>query len=178
MSFLKAFIGEYLSNHVVCYIPSIWLRYFFYKKILSIDIDKSAFIQMGCYIYKSKAPMHIGYNTTINRKCILDRRGELWIGNNVNISAEAALYTAGHEINSPDFEYFTKKVIIEDYVWIGTRAMVMPGVTVKRGAVILPGAIVTKDIEAYQIVGGIPAKVLDMRKEDLQYQLTWRESFY
>jgi len=62
----------------------------------------------------------------------LDGRGDLIIGNNVNISAESAIYTEGHQINSLDFEHYSKKVVIFDYAWTGTRAMIMPGAVVVK----------------------------------------------
>ena len=66
---------------------------------------------------------------------------------------------------------------IDDYVWIGTRAMIMPGVRVGKGAMVMPGAIVTKNIDAYSIVAGIPAKVIGKRNNNLEYNLTWRSMF-
>lgn len=177
IKFFKNIVGEFLSNRIVAYVPSIYLRYLFYRYILRIKMNQTVFIQMGCYIYKSLSNFHIGDHTIINRKCTLDRRGGLYIGKNVNISAEVAIYTAGHEINSSDFHYTSDSVYIEDYVWIGTRSMIMPGVRIKKGAVVLPGAVVTHDVEAFSIVGGIPARKVDERMGKLDYQLTWRAMF-
>ena len=95
----------------------------------------------------------------------------------MNISAEAALYTGGHEIDSPDFAFYSKPVCIGNRVWIGTRAMIMPGVTIGEGAVILPGAVVVKDVAPYAIVGGMPAVQIGKRSSDLNYELTWRTMF-
>ena len=63
-------------------------------------------------------------------------------------------------------ELIIKKVTIEDDVWIGTGAVILPGVTLHRGAVIGAGAVVTKDVDAYTVVGGVPAKFIkDIKKE-------------
>lgn len=160
------FIMEYISNHIVNKIPIHKLRYFFYKVILRIKLSSKSYIMLGQYIYSDiKKPLIIGHYTVINRNCILDRRGGLYIGNNVNISAEVAIYTGGHKIDSEDFAYYSKSVKIEDYVWIGTRAMIMPG------------AIVTKNVEDYSIVAGIPAKEIGKRNRNLTYNLTWRTMF-
>ena len=60
-----------------------------------------------------------------------------------------------------------KKVTISDDVWIGANAIILPGVTIGKGSVIAGGAVVTKDVEPYMIVGGNPAKVIRSRlKED------------
>lgn len=176
--FIYMFIMEYISNHIVNKIPIHKLRYFFYKVILRIKLSSKSYIMLGQYIYSDiKKPLIIGHYTVINRNCILDRRGGLYIGNNVNISAEVAIYTGGHKIDSEDFAYYSKSVKIEDYVWIGTRAMIMPGVIIGKGAMIMPGAIVTKNVEDYSIVAGIPAKVIGKRNKNLEYNLTWRSMF-
>jgi acetyltransferase len=133
---------------------------------------------MNVYIYPNLfSPIKIGRNTAINRLCVLDGRGGLVIGDNVNISAEAALYTGGHEVNSSNFAFYSKPVRIDDRVWVGTRAMIMPGVTVGEGAVVLPGAIVVRDVSPFAIVGGIPAVQVGQRSSDLTYELTWRTMF-
>ena len=55
--------------------------------------------------------------------------------------------------------------------------MIMPGVSVGKGAVVLPGAIVTHDVGEYEIVGGVPAKRLGMRSKKLIYNLDWKPTF-
>lgn len=177
ISYPNNFIKEYITNWIINHIPIIRLRMFYYRNVLSIKMDKTVLIQMGCYIYSSKGNFSIGKNTIINRNSILDRRGSLSIGSNVNISSEVAIYTAGHDPQSPYFNDFLKPVVIDDYVWIGTRAMVMPGVVIGKGSVILPGAIVTRNVKPFDIVGGIPAKKLGQRNHDLKYELTWRGIF-
>lgn len=175
--FIKLFIKEYIANSVIPKIPSISLRSWFYRKIMEISMDKTVNIQMGCYIYNSNGDFKIGSNSVVNRGCILDRRGSLYIGSCVNISSEVAIYTAGHDPNSSAFSDYLKPVEIEDHVWIGTRAMIMPGVTIRKGAVVLPGAIVTKDVEPFKIVGGIPAKVVSERNNNLNYNPAWYPLF-
>lgn len=178
MKFVYMFIFEYLSNHIVNKIPVHRLRWLFIRYILRHDISYHAYIHMNVYIYPNLfSPIKIGRNTAINRPCVLDGRGGLVIGDNVNISAEAALYTGGHEIDSPDFAFYSKPVCIGNRVWIGTRAMIMPGVTIGEGAVILPGAVVVKDVAPYAIVGGMPAVQIGKRSSDLNYELTWRTMF-
>ena len=57
-----------------------------------------------------------------------------------------------------------KKVVIGNDVWIGTRAIILPGTTIGNGAIIGAGAVVTKDVPEYGIVGGVPAKLIRNRK--------------
>lgn len=174
---LFLFIYGYISNNIINKIPNCKVRYWFYTYVLNLKISEETYIMMGCYIYPDLRPLKIGKNTIINSDVILDRRGGLIIGSNVNISREVAIYTGGHEIDSSGFAYYSSSVIINDYVWIGTRAMIMPGVTIGEGAVILPGAIVTHDCEPYTVYAGIPAKKIRMRNKDLNYELTWRSYF-
>ncbi|MBP2628358.1 MAG: hypothetical protein H6Q68_3069 [Firmicutes bacterium] len=183
-SLLRQTIKELFPNCIINKIPCIMLRMWYYKYILNIKIQNNVFIQLGCYIYNSREYFNIGTNTIINRNCILDRRGGLHIGENVNISPEVAIFTSGHDPQSPSFEERLNPVAIYDHVWLGTRSMIMPGVTIHEGAVILPGSVVTQDVEAYKIVGGVPAKVVAERKQGMKYELgkfsngdSWRPLF-
>lgn len=175
--FLGCFVYEFLGNSIINKIPISKLGYLFYKYILNIECGKDVYFQKGIYIYSSRGYLSIGRNTIINRGVVLDRRGNLYVGNNVNVSPEVCVFTAGHDMNSEVFAGINKAVFIDDYVWLGTRSMVMPGVRIGRGAVVLPGAVVTKDIKPMQVVGGVPAKVVGERNADLKYNLNWRLPF-
>ena len=65
------------------------------------------------------------------------------------------------------------EVTIEDHVWIASRVTVLPGVKIGRGAVVASGAVVTRNIPPLAIVGGIPAKIIGYRKNDLTYKLNY-----
>ena len=90
------------------------------------------------------------------------------IGNNVFIAPNVGLHTAGHPLDSKrrneGIEY-AKPITIEDDVWIGAGVQVCPGVTIGRGAVIAAGAVVTKDVPAYTLAAGVPAKVVKQHEE-------------
>ena len=64
-------------------------------------------------------------------------------------------------------------ITIEDYVWIGVGAVILQNVHIGKGAVICAGAVVTKDVGDYEIVGGVPAKKIGERTEDLDYRCLW-----
>lgn len=177
LKFLYCLFVEYIPNNIINNIPIARLRWLYYVLVLRHKIDYKAYIYLGVYIYPTFKSVKIGKYTNINRNCILDGRGGLYIGNNVNISAEVAIYTGGHEINSSNFAYYDKPVYIGDRVWIATRAMIMPGVSIGEGAMIMPGAIVSKNIEPYTIVAGIPAKEIGKRNKDLRYDLKYRSMF-
>ncbi len=97
--------------------------------------------------------------------------GKLRIGNYVLMAPDVIILTATHNyqnINIPMCFQGTsaKDVIIEDDVWIGIRVIIMPGVTIHTGAIVAAGAVVTKDVQPYAIVGGVPAGILGSRKQD------------
>jgi acetyltransferase-like isoleucine patch superfamily enzyme len=163
----------YLCNNIFNRIPSYNFRSWVYKNLLHYDLGKDVTIQMGCYIY-TRGKMSIGDYSMINRECVLDSRGELSIGSRVNISPYVQIYTAEHNANSSDFSESLSSVKIGDYVWISTRSTILPGVTLGEGAIVAAGAVVTKDVPAYTIVGGVPAKVIGTRSSNLKYSPIWR----
>ncbi len=174
---LGLFVREYIANHCVANIPSIRLRSWFYRRVLHVEMDKTVNIQMGCYLYVSRHPLIIGTGTVINRRCTLDRRGSLSIGAHVNVSPEVCIFTAGHDPQSTSFADCTRPVVIQDWTWIGTRAMIMPGVTLGEGSVVMAGAVVTRDVPSHAIVAGVPAKVIGQRNSPLSYTPAWYPLF-
>ena len=92
------------------------------------------------------------------------------IGDNVMMGPNVTIITRNHQfddINIPMNQqgyYDYEPVIIEDDVWIGNNVIILPGVHIKKGSIIGAGAVVTKDVEPYTIVGGVPAKYIKSRK--------------
>jgi maltose O-acetyltransferase len=88
------------------------------------------------------------------------------IGDNVMMAADVIVCTQNHKYTEETFDGFEKaRVVIEDNVWIGYRAIILPGVTVGRNAIVGAGTVVTRDVPPYAIVGGAPARTLKMRKQ-------------
>lgn len=123
--------------------------------------------------------VYIGNHTTINKDVLLDGRGgKLIIGSSVDIAQECNIWTLQHDYNDPDYKAVGADVIIKDYVWLASRVTVLPGVTIGKGAVIATGAVVTKDVPPFAIMGGIPAKKIGERSYDLRYQLGDKRWFH
>jgi acetyltransferase-like isoleucine patch superfamily enzyme len=120
----------------------------------------------------------IGQNSVVNQKCRLDGRGGLTIGDNVSIAAEVCILTASHDIHSIDCEGTTAPVNIGDHVFIGTRATILPGVTLGVGAAVGAGAVVTKSVNPYDIVAGVPAKVIGRRPDNIEYIASYSRLFH
>ena len=96
---------------------------------------------------------------------------------NVSITARTYIFCASHLVDSPDFASVHKDVIIEDHAWIGAGATIMPGVTIGEGAVLGAVAAATKDVPAYSIWAGVPAKEIGTRSRNLTYTLKYRAYF-
>ncbi len=94
---------------------------------------------------------------------------EIVLGDQVTVSQNATLCTAGHDISSQIMELTYAPINIGSNAWVAAYAMVMPGVTIGEGAVVGAGAVVTKDVEPWAVVGGNPAKFI--KKRVLNYQL-------
>jgi acetyltransferase-like isoleucine patch superfamily enzyme len=122
---------RYVTNHVVSHIPSATIRHGWYRNVNGVEIGKSSVVLMGAYLYvgvrrrNRKPQISIGDHTVVNRDCCLDGRGGLRIGNNVSISPGVWLLTNEHDMNDPYFAEALGEVDIDDYVWIGSRALVL-----------------------------------------------------
>jgi acetyltransferase-like isoleucine patch superfamily enzyme len=179
MSFLRLARYDallYLTNRVVARIPSHTLRLWYYRCCWKCEIGPNSFIFMDAW-FDTRGSFRMGRNSTINQKCRLDNRGSITIGDNVAISTETCILTADHDPRDDDFGGRARSVQIEDYVFIGTRAMILPGVTLGRGAVVAAGAVVTRSVAPYAIVAGIPAREIGRRQTDLNYNASYCRLF-
>lgn len=105
---------------------------------------------------------------------ILDARSGLTIGKNVNFSSNVSVYTLQHNHRQPDFscDFGERKMSVEigDRAWLGSNVVVLPGVSIGEGAVCCAGCVVTKDVEPYAVVAGIPARKVGERPRVLTYE--------
>jgi maltose O-acetyltransferase len=118
---------------------------------------------MGCRFLNGRK-VFLGERNVINFGCLFDgRKFSIRTGSNVSIGPEATILTLGHDPRSTAFEDLGGDVVIGDRVWIGYRAIVLPGVTIGEGVVVGAGAVVTKNVEPYAIVAGNPARKIGER---------------
>ena len=106
----------------------------------------------------------LGSFVAIDDQVNLYSAAKITIGTKVAISREAFICTASHDISKPDRPLVTAPITICDGVWIGARATILPGVTIGEGAVVAAGAVVTKDVAPWTVVGGNPAKFIKRRE--------------
>ena len=113
--------------------------------------------------------LSIGKETFLGR-VTLNIHDEVKIGDRVCINDGVEILTASHDVADPAWNDIKAKIIIEDYAWIGTGAMILPGVTIGRGAVVGARAVVSKSVAAGAIVVGNPAKTINRtRASELNY---------
>jgi acetyltransferase-like isoleucine patch superfamily enzyme len=157
------------------YFPSHEVRNFFYRRA-GLRLARDSSIHWRAEFY-SPEKIVIGDHCTIGDRVFLDGRSGLTIGSNVNLGSEVTIWTRQHDIDSPDFAEVGDAVQIADYVYIGSRATVLPGVTIGQGAVVAAGSVVTRDIESFTLVGGVPATFIRERSRDLRYHLGYAKRF-
>ena len=168
-------ILRWLSNAFWSHIPFRGIRHTWWRQY--IKLGKSSNIMMGFRVRALKN-IEIGNITNINPRCMFDGRGGLVkIGNYVDISPEVYIWTLQHDPQDSDFITKGGGVTIEDYVWIGSRVTILPNVTIGEGAVVATGAVVTKDIPKFAIVGGIPAKIIGQRNPNQNPRRPYRPYF-
>jgi maltose O-acetyltransferase len=149
-------------------LQSLWLR------LAGIQIGKKSAIHRGVR-FLAFGNCTIGSGCIVNADCILDNRAGLCIGDNVSISNGCAIYSMGHDLDSPTFAMKGKTISIGDYACLFARALVMPGVVIGKGAVVCSGSVVVKSVEEFTVVGGNPAKFVKKRPlEHPSYRLNGR----
>ncbi len=171
---------NYLLKTFVNKIPFPDQRLALYRAA-GMKIGKDSNIMMHANVMAPHG-IEIGDNCIIGEHCWLDGRavrvGEgpgLRIGNNVNVGARTVFIPGGHLPDSSDFYGLPEKTVVEDYVWIAMNCTILYGLTIGEGAVVASGAVVSKDVAPYTIVGGVPARYIRDRSRDLSYTLYNKE---
>ena len=172
---MRKLIGSlnFIIIDLVASFPLRSLRHLYFR-MLGLHLGTGSAIYRGTKL-RSPSRINIGKNSLIGDNCILDGRGGLTIGDNVNFSTGVWIWTRQHDKDCCDFSTISKPVVVNDYAWIGGRVIVLPGVEIGEGAVVASGAVVTKSVEPYVIVAGVPAKPIGRRDEAMKYKL---DSYY
>jgi acetyltransferase-like isoleucine patch superfamily enzyme len=139
------------------------IRNFFLRKI-GFKIGKDVIIDKNISFFEPNTIL-IGNNILIRENCYLDH--DIIIEDNVTLSKDVIILTAGH--NPETMEYVMKPVKICKNVWIGARAIILPGVTIGENSCVAAGAVVSRNVNANTLVGGVPARAIkDIAKSHLQ----------
>ena len=161
---LESYLLDFLllCLHVITYIPSHTLRNAVWRSV-GVKLGSGSTLHTGVRVYDPRN-IKIGEGTIIGYGCFIDGRDKVTIGNHTDIASGVMIYSSEHDLSAPDFHAVSEPVKIGDYVFIGPRAIILAGVKIGDGAVVAAGAVVTKDIPGYTIVGGVPAKEIGERK--------------
>lgn len=183
---LKSLILRFIESLVFLYaksvgsIPSHALRNFLYKYVLRVRIGKNAVIYHGLEI-RSPWNLVIGQGSIIGDYAVLDARYGITIEDNVNLSSGVWIWTLQHDANSSTFstEGEEGSVLIKRHAWVSSRTTILPGCTVAEGAVLAAGAVLTRSIdEPFTIWGGLPARRIGQRNNDLIYEFNGTHRFF
>ena len=168
-------IVKWVLNTLVAKCPSRRVRHACYRPF--VKLAPGANIMMGLELRKLVG-IEIGTNSNVNPNCMIDSRGgKVLIGNYVDIAPEVNIWTLEHDMNDPNFGSTGGPVRVGDFAWLCNRAIILPGVKIGQGAVVAAGAVVTKDVEAWSVVGGIPAKKIGERKQEQNPRKAYRPWF-
>ena len=143
-------------------------RFFLTRRLLKQCGEKNIVLN-NCYFGDGRR-LSVGSGTQLGANSRI--MGTVTIGNQVMMAPDIVIMAVTHDISNPDIammsltdaDLIEKEVIIEDDVWLGTRCIILPGVRIGAHSVVGAGSVVTRDVPPYAIVGGVPAKLIKMRK--------------
>lgn len=171
MKILYYFIFLFFNKYVDSYSPIIGpifnnIRYKLILKIHKQEKKQNVIIQKNLDISLTQI-INIDSGSSIGKNSRI--QGPIQIGKNVMIAPDLMTITQEHNFSRLDIPMNAqgdtehKKIIINDDVWIGSRVIILPGIIIGKGSIIGAGAVVTKNVDAYSIIGGVPAKLIRYR---------------
>lgn len=160
---------EMLTLRIAAFVPIHSVRTFSLR-VFGARIHSDSVVYHGFQV-RSARNLTIGARSSIGDGAILDARGGLTLGDDVNLSTQVMIWTAQHEWQSADFAYEQAPVAIANRAWIGPRCIILPGTVIGEGAVVAAGSLVRGTVPPFTLVGGVPAKRIADRPKALTYHL-------
>ena len=168
---------EFALNTVASRVPIVVWRVALYAALgVTFEDPATTNVMMATHVHAPRA-IRLGKGTVVGRHCLLDGRGGIDVGRHVNISSYSLLVTGDHDPQAEDFSGSVRPIVIGDRAWLGSRVVVLGGVTIGAGAVVASGAVVTRDVEPLAIVGGVPARPIGRREAMPGYELDYRPNW-
>lgn len=172
---LKSDFSNVFLNNFITHIPCWTVRKMFFK-LFGMTIGDHSRILIGTRVL-APSRITIGKRSYINEYCVLDGRGGLTIGDDVNISMYTIVLSAGHSKSSSNFAYRKGAVSIEDHVWIGSRAIVLDRTTLKRASILSAGSVFKGVADEDSVYSGVPAEKIADRGLQGEYHNIWKPFF-
>lgn len=169
-------LAELLFNRFITHVPSNYLR-LQALRALGASLGPHTYLFGGSEVLRPHKLVIRG-NVHVGRFCQLDARGGIELGRNVVIASHTLLITADHDAQDPMFAGRLAPICLGDRVWIGSRCIVLKGVSIGEGAVIAAGSVVTSDVEPWTIVGGVPAAKIGARSSEQRYEIDYGPQIY
>ncbi|NOQ24382.1 MAG: acyltransferase [Bacteroidales bacterium] len=168
LEILKSFFSSFTFKYYLNSIAYKHVNYIIGRK--KAEIGKNTKIH-PTVVFRQGERIKIGSNCLLNHNNVLQagkKIGRIIIGDYVQTGPNVMMFAFNHSIDDIDTpsilqDYYDGDIVIEDDVWIGAGSIILAGVTIKKGSVIAAGSIVNKDIDAYSIYGGVPAKKIKSR---------------
>jgi acetyltransferase-like isoleucine patch superfamily enzyme len=135
-------------------------------RLAGLDIGSNTTIGGNLLVHGAGRPaarIRIGSSCWLNDSCVLDGSASITIGDHVDMGQAVMILTNTHVLGGPAARagaVTAAPVVIEDGVWIGARATVLPGVTIGAGCVVAAGAVVNKSVAPHSLVAGVPARLV------------------
>ncbi len=170
-------IRNYNDYVVLPFVMSLYsrrLRHWYLRRKMG-GLGKDSFISRQVR-FRNIQNVFVGEGSVVNPDVLLDGRGgKVVIGNHVDVAQETNIWTQQHDTHT--HAAVGGDTVIGDYVWIGSRVTILPGVTIGENSICATGAVVTKDVPPNTIVGGVPAKIIGMRNRTEDYKLSFNTIF-
>lgn len=131
-----------------------------FSRLTGVTVDESFWLMQPFYTDFGKN-IRVGRNVFVNHACEFMDRGGITIGDDVLIGPKVNLVTINHPLDpTRRRSTYCAPIVIEKGAWLGASVSVMPGVTIGEYAVVAANAVVTRDVPAYTVAGGIPARMI------------------
>lgn len=149
----------WILNRIVAYIPVAAVRLAYYRHVCGIQIGPGSSVWMGAqFTGEALDQIRIGARCSIAYDSFWVAGVPIVIADDVVTGHRVEFYTSDHDPDDPAFTRRDAPIVVEEHAWIGSRAIVLKGVTIGRGAVVAAGAVVTRSVAPYTIVAGNPAR--------------------
>lgn len=168
-------VWEQVYNILINKIPSHTLRVN-WLRLGGARIGKGSSIWRNTEVIGVES-LTIGDDSCIGWHCQIDARSGLTIGDHVTIASHVLIVAGGHDLEAPEFWSVSAPVRIDDWAWVTSRAIVLPGSHIGEGAVVSANTTVSKKVEPYTIVAGFSAKPVGQRVRNLNYKVGGRSLF-